>query len=80
MVGKLNLHREMCLVEFEDYLEGEKAKLGTNDRVVDGTGGNDASRGYAGQRNVLVIGSSMRSREIFKLYICVRDKEEETVV
>lgn len=59
MVGEWDLHREMCLAGFKDYLEGEKAKLGTNYCVVDGTGGNGASNGYAGQGNVLVMGGSM---------------------
>lgn len=45
-------------------LEGERAKLGTNYCVVDGTGGNGASKGYSGQGNVLMGNTtSFRGKE-----------------
>ena len=54
-----DLQRSMCISGFKDYLEGERAKLGTNYCVVDGTGGNGASRGYSGQGNVLILPNTM---------------------
>jgi len=54
-----NLQREMCFAGFKDYLEGERANLGTNYCVVDGTGGNGASKGYSGQGNMLVMANTM---------------------
>lgn len=59
ILGHWDLQREMCLAGFKDYLEGEKAKLGTNYCVIDGTGGNGASKGFSGQGFVLVMGNKM---------------------
>lgn len=57
--GAYFLNREACFAGFRNYLEGEKAKLGSNYCVVDGTGGNGASKGFSGQGFVLVMGSTM---------------------
>lgn len=54
------LRQEICLSGFRNMLEGEKAKLGTNFCVVDGTGGNGESKEFWGQGYVLVMEQEMK--------------------
>lgn len=51
----LYLTRDVCISNFRDMLESERAKLGTNYCIVDGSGGNGESKEFWGQGFVLVM-------------------------
>ncbi|KAJ4984334.1 hypothetical protein SVAN01_10175 [Stagonosporopsis vannaccii] len=53
------LKQNNCLSGFRDMLESDKAKLGTNFCVVNGTGGNSDSKKFWGQGYVLVAEQEM---------------------